>query len=102
MFEDEVLVGKRFGAVDGGAACAVAVEEVAALDHEVFDLVRRCVSVLLCKLYAKNGSGYITTTWLAKVISNRGKRKRNICMLYISPPYLLNSSFSIFLFSKVC
>lgn len=38
MFEGEVLVGEGFGAVDGGAACSVAVEEITALAHEVFDL----------------------------------------------------------------
>ena len=38
MLEFEVLVGKGFGAVDGGAAGTVAVQKVAALDHEVFDL----------------------------------------------------------------
>ena len=38
VFEGEVLVIKGFGAVDGGAASAVAVEEIAALAHEVFDL----------------------------------------------------------------
>ena len=37
MFKQEILVGEGLRAVDGGAACAVAVEEVAALDHEVFD-----------------------------------------------------------------
>lgn len=43
MLEGEVLVREGFGAVDGCAAGAVAVEEVAALDHETFDLwyVRR-------------------------------------------------------------
>ncbi len=50
MFKYEVLIGEGFGAVDGGAACAVAVEEIAALDHEVFDLDRRCVSPFLYKL----------------------------------------------------
>lgn len=38
MFDGEVLVGEGFGAVDAGAACSVAVDDVAALDHEVFDL----------------------------------------------------------------
>lgn len=38
VFQREVLVGEGFGAVDAGAAGAVAVEEIAALDHEVFDL----------------------------------------------------------------
>lgn len=38
VFEGEVLVVKGFGAVDGGAAGAVAVEEIAALAHEIFDL----------------------------------------------------------------
>lgn len=38
VFEGEVLVVKGFGAVDGGAAGTVAVEEIAALTHEVFDL----------------------------------------------------------------
>lgn len=33
----EILVRERLGAVDGGRAGAVAVEEVAALQHEVFD-----------------------------------------------------------------
>ena len=38
VLEGEVLVGKGLGAVDGGAASAVAVEEVATLDHEIADL----------------------------------------------------------------
>ncbi len=38
MLEGEILVREGFGAVDGCAAGAVAVEEVAALDHEAFDL----------------------------------------------------------------
>ena len=38
VLELEALVREGLGAVDGGAAGAVAVEEVAALDHEVFDL----------------------------------------------------------------
>lgn len=38
MLQGEVLVGKGLGAVDTGAARAVAVEEVAALAHEVGDL----------------------------------------------------------------
>lgn len=38
VFQGEGLVGEGFGAVDAGAAGAVAVEEVATLDHEVFDL----------------------------------------------------------------
>ncbi len=48
MFEGEVLVVKGFGAVDGGAARAVAVEEIAALAHEVFDLENWIVSALDC------------------------------------------------------
>ncbi len=39
MLEVEVFVGEGFGAVDGRATGAVAVEEVAALDHETFDLL---------------------------------------------------------------
>lgn len=39
MREVEVFVRKRRRAVDTRAAGSVAVEEVAALDHEVFDLV---------------------------------------------------------------
>ena len=38
MLKIEVLVCKRAGAVDRRTARAVAVKEVAALDHEVFDL----------------------------------------------------------------
>lgn len=38
--EGKVLVGEGARAVDAGAAGAVAVQEVAALDHEVFDLHR--------------------------------------------------------------
>ncbi len=37
MLEREVLIGKRLRAVDADAARAVAVQEVAALHHEVFD-----------------------------------------------------------------
>ncbi len=39
MAAGEVFVGEGAGAVDAGAAGAVAVQEVAALDHEVFDLI---------------------------------------------------------------
>ncbi len=38
MLDGKVLVGEGLGAVDAGGAGAVAVEEVAALAHEVFDL----------------------------------------------------------------
>jgi len=38
VLDGEVLVRERLGAVDAGRACAVAVQEVATLDHEVFDL----------------------------------------------------------------
>ena len=38
VLQGEVLVCEGFGAVDGGAAGAVAIEEVAALDHEVTNL----------------------------------------------------------------
>ena len=38
VLELEVLVREGLGAVDGGAARAVAVEEITALDHEVGDL----------------------------------------------------------------
>lgn len=38
VLDGEVLVGEGLGAVDAGGAGAVAVEEVAALAHEVFDL----------------------------------------------------------------
>ena len=38
MLQREALVGKGLGAVDAGAACAVAIEEISALDHKVFDL----------------------------------------------------------------
>lgn len=37
VFEREVLVRHRLGAVDGGASCAISVEEVAALEHEILD-----------------------------------------------------------------
>jgi len=40
VLEDKVLVGKRLGTVDARGARAVAVEEVAALAHEVGDLGR--------------------------------------------------------------
>lgn len=36
--EGEVFVREGFGVVDGDGAGAVAVEEVAALDHEIFNL----------------------------------------------------------------
>jgi hypothetical protein len=38
VLQSEVLVGKLLGAPDGPRACAVAIDEVAALDHESFDL----------------------------------------------------------------
>lgn len=38
MLQFEILVFEGLGAVDAGAAGAVAEDEVAALDHEVFDL----------------------------------------------------------------
>ena len=44
VFKLEVLVGKGLGAVDAGATGAVAVEEIAALDHEFFDLARHRIS----------------------------------------------------------
>lgn len=37
MFELEVLIGKALCAIYGSAACAITVEEVAALNHEIFD-----------------------------------------------------------------
>jgi hypothetical protein len=45
VLEDEVLVGEALGAVDAGGARAVAVEEVAALAHEVADLGASSVRV---------------------------------------------------------
>ena len=41
MLELKVLVCKGFGAVDGGAAGAVAVKEITALNHKVGDLRHR-------------------------------------------------------------
>jgi hypothetical protein len=38
MSEREVFVGEGFGAIDCCATGSIAVEEVAALDHEVFYL----------------------------------------------------------------
>ncbi len=38
VLEIEVLIRKCFCAVDGGAASAVAIEEISTLNHEVFDL----------------------------------------------------------------
>lgn len=38
MLEIEVLIGKGLCAVDRNGASAVAVKEVASLDHEVLDL----------------------------------------------------------------
>lgn len=38
MFQREILIRKRSGAVYRNAARAVAVEEITTLDHEVFDL----------------------------------------------------------------
>jgi hypothetical protein len=46
MFQSEVLV-REFGPVDGSTACAVPIEEIAALDHEVLDLRSQVVSILL-------------------------------------------------------
>ena len=40
MLDGEVLICEFPRAVDSGASRSVAVEEVAALDHEVFDLER--------------------------------------------------------------
>ena len=64
MFQLEILVGKGLRAVDAGAACAVAVEEVSALDHEVFDLGRGSVdqSKSTGHLRAKRQEG-LTTRW---------------------------------------
>ena len=42
MFQLEVLVRERFCPVNGRASGAVAVEEVASLDHEIFDLDSVC------------------------------------------------------------
>lgn len=41
MLEREVLIGERLGPVDARATCSVAVEEVAALTHEVGDLTKK-------------------------------------------------------------
>ena len=38
VLEVEVLVCKSSGAVDSGATGAITVEEVSALNHEIFDL----------------------------------------------------------------
>jgi hypothetical protein len=38
MLQGEVLIGEGLGPVDAGRACAVAIKEVAALTHEVFNL----------------------------------------------------------------
>lgn len=38
VLELEILVREGFGAVDAGAAGAIAVQEISALDHEIFDL----------------------------------------------------------------
>ena len=38
MLQGEILVWKCLGPIDRGTACAIAVEEVAPLDHEIFDL----------------------------------------------------------------
>jgi hypothetical protein len=35
MLQIEVLVGEGFGAVNTGAACSIAIEEIATLTHEV-------------------------------------------------------------------
>ncbi len=43
MLQLEVLVLEGLGSVDASAAGAVAEDEVAALDHEVFDLMLSCV-----------------------------------------------------------
>lgn len=43
MLQLEVLVFEGLGPVDTGAAGAVTEDEVAALDHEVFDLMLSCV-----------------------------------------------------------
>lgn len=40
MLEVEVLVREELGAIDACRARAVAVEEIAALDHELSDLIR--------------------------------------------------------------
>ena len=37
VLEIEILVRETLGSVDACAACAVAVEEVSALEHEIFD-----------------------------------------------------------------
>lgn len=42
MLERKVLVGETLGAVDTSRACAVAVEEVAALAHKLGDLFIVC------------------------------------------------------------
>jgi len=58
VLEGEVLVCEGLGAVDAGAARAVAVEEVATLAHEVFDLFRRnIVNQPFCVLKKGKGGG---------------------------------------------
>lgn len=59
MLHAEVFVGEGLGAVDAGRAGAVAVEEVAALAHEVGDLEQ-------CQAWGslKHGCGrWLTMRW---------------------------------------
>ena len=39
MFQGEILVVKRLGAIDADAAGTITMQEIPALDHEVFNLV---------------------------------------------------------------
>jgi hypothetical protein len=52
VLQREVLVGEGLGAVDAGRAGAVAIEEVAALAHEVADLGRPRQSLRSCQDWA--------------------------------------------------
>jgi hypothetical protein len=38
MWQRKILVGKLGGAVNGAAACAIAIDEIATLNHEILDL----------------------------------------------------------------
>ena len=46
MLELEILIWKRFGAIDAGTTGAIAIEKVSPLDHKVLDLADRFYQLL--------------------------------------------------------
>ena len=71
MPQHEILVGKLARAVDGGGATAVAVDEVAALDHEVLDDAVE-LAALVAEGAAAGGGAVLARAELAEVLGGAG------------------------------